>query len=132
MNSSIIKLAIANAEQSTHLFRIGAVIFKGKKIFSTGYNEVRTCSGIPARYRKHWKSLHAEQKAVLNAKRDVSNTEMLVIRLSKSGNLLLAKPCYHCTVTLDHVGVHTVYYSDTNGQIVKVRVQELMNEYLLP
>lgn len=129
MNKNVIKLAVEQAELSTHKYKIGAVVFKGKRIFGSGYNEVRTCSRMPAKYRKHKFSLHAEQKAVLNSHDNLDDAEILVVRLSKTGKLLLAKPCIHCCYTLEHVKIKYVYYSNDDGEIIRSKVSDLIDEY---
>ena len=64
INDSIIKTAIEEAKKSTCHPRIGAVIFKGKRILSKGFNDIRS-SSIPLKHRKWVESLHAEQSALL-------------------------------------------------------------------
>lgn len=118
MNVAILKLAIEQAEKSEHNYRVGAVIFKGKKIVGYGYNQVRSCSRIPERYRKHRNSVHAEQIAILNSKRDISGHDILVIRISRKGKLLLARPCEYCMASIDHVGIKNIYYSNELGELV--------------
>jgi deoxycytidylate deaminase len=120
VNKSILKLAIEEAEKSTHHFRVGAVVFKGKRIFSSGRNEIRSCSKMPDRFMKWNNSLHAEQKAILNARRDLNGYDMLVIRIGKSGSLLLAKPCEVCMRTIEYVGINNIFFSNNEGEIKKL------------
>lgn len=85
----ILNLCLKELKKSNNPnYKIGAVIFKGSRIISSGFNKFRS-SSIPLKYRKYEDSLHAEQSALLNADnwKLLKNSSILVIRLNKSGNL---------------------------------------------
>lgn len=116
--SHILKKAIEEANLSNHQHRIGAVIFKGKRIVSFAHNEVRS-NKIPNKWKNFYESSHAEAKAIIDAKKDLSGYSILVVRINKHGKMLNAKPCEFCMGFLNHVGISKIYYSDEN-QIYKL------------
>lgn len=117
MNVSIIKAAINEAEKSNCRFRIGCVIFKGKHIISKAHNEFRYKSNLHPKYKRFKFSLHAEQSAILNARKDLKRANILVVRLNNDGELLLAKPCKYCQAYIEKVGIRKVYYTNNIGEI---------------
>ncbi len=94
--------------------RVGAVIVKGNRVLSTGYNE-RRYSNIT----KH-STIHAEEAAVvalLKERRfsDLAGSSIYVTRYTAGGSIGLAKPCGRCSKLLRSVGVNRCYYSDNDG-----------------
>lgn len=124
MTSGILKLAIEEAERSDYRFRIGAVVFKGSRIMSSGHNGIRS-SRIHPLHKNYNNSLHAEQDAILNIKdwSTLKGCSILVIKISKSkGIMSMAKPCDMCQSLLRHVGIKTMYYSNELGEIVSEKL----------
>ena len=120
MNVRALSLALKEAEKSKERHKIGAVIFKGSKIISSGHNSLRGCSKIPEKYKRFPHSLHAEQCAILNTTPEkCKRASIIVVRINRKGNLLLAKPCKYCMASLDYVGIKHIYYSNNKGEIVK-------------
>ena len=117
----VLKRAIETAEKSTyHPFRVGAVIFKGNKIFAEGRNSIRCCRNLK---KKNWNSVHAEQHAILNmGETKCKGLSMLVIRLNLSDNIRLAKPCDMCQDLIKQVGIKRVFYSNGDGTILKMEL----------
>jgi deoxycytidylate deaminase len=99
--------------------KIGACIFKGSKIISTGKNYVRSCSRIKDIYLKHPYTLHAEQNAVINAPigKSLKGCSIFVIRLTPAGNLSMAMPCVYCMDTLRYKGIRKVFFTNYDGDI---------------
>ena len=48
-----------------------------------------------------------------------SKLKIIVVRQNKSGDLANSKPCKMCLDFIRHSGIKTVYYSDSNGNIIK-------------
>lgn len=122
MTPGIIKKCLEAIECSEYFpYHVGAVIFKGSKIYSFGWNDVRSCTGIHNRYKNFKESLHAEQMAVsrMSDKHMLKGMSILVMRQNISGTLSMAKPCEMCREMLDHFGIRWMYYSDRRGQIIK-------------
>lgn len=121
ITSGIIKRCIEEAEASTYRFKIGAVIFKGSRIISSGHNGIRSSANIKDKYKKYKNALHAEQAALLNIDwNKVKGCSILVMKVSLSKGILgMALPCEMCRTILNHVGIKHIYYSNEKGEIVK-------------
>lgn len=116
--SPILKAAIEEAELSTHQHKVAAVIFKGKRIISIAHNSVRA-NKIPHKFKNFLESTHAEAHAIIKARQNLKGYDILVIRINRTGNIALAKPCEFCQDFIDYVGIRSVYYSDNDGNIIK-------------
>ena len=112
MNSSLLKVATTIAEKSIYKQRIGAVIFNKNAILSTGYNKISTWScKLHPRFKRWPTSIHAEAAAILNARMNLKGCSIIVCRINPSGEYRLAKPCYHCQLYLNYLGIIKVYYT---------------------
>jgi deoxycytidylate deaminase len=119
----VMNTAKEEALKSAHKFKVGAVIFKGKQILSSGHNYgQRSAKKLHPRYQKWRYSIHAEIDSILSAKRDLKSSSILVVRLNNKGDLVLSKPCNFCTMYLEHVGVKNLYYSNNDGDIIWERI----------
>lgn len=121
ISSGIIKRCLEECEKSTYRFRIGAVIFKGSRIISSGHNGIRSVSQIKDKFKKYENSLHAEQAALISIDwNKVKGCSILVMKISPSkGTLSMALPCEMCRAILNHVGIKNIYYTNQKGEIVK-------------
>lgn len=116
----ILKKAIEEAEKSDMSYKMAAVIFKGNRLISYGHNSRGMCSKIHPKYRNIRDTTHAEQNAIVKSKKwnKLSGTSMLVIRITKGGNLSMALPCSMCMTMIGHVKIKNVYYSNHSGEII--------------
>jgi deoxycytidylate deaminase len=115
-----LRLAIKAANKSRFKQRLGATITKGKRILGVGHNEIN-------RNTKHWTqywegSIHAEEAAILQAVKqhgilELRGSVLHVVRLSKSSELVLAKPCKHCQALLQRFQIKKVLYSTKDGMV---------------
>lgn len=121
LTSGIINRAIEECRLSTFKVHLGAVVFKGKRIISSGHNGIRS-SSINNKYKNWLNALHAEQAALLGLDwNKLSGYSILVLRISKTKEILgNAKPCSMCQELIRTIGIKDVYYSDEFGQIVKL------------
>lgn len=122
LSTGIIKKAIKEAKKSDlPIFKIGAVIFKGNRIISSGYNKKGYPGKIHPKYRNKYDSIHAERSAIFNVKdwTKLKGTSILVIRVCRSGVLSMSYPCEMCMENLKYVGIKEVYYSNYDGEIIK-------------
>lgn len=116
------RIASKQAKKSQHRqHKLGAVIVKGGRILSTGYNSLRPSLELKT------ETLHAEAAAVLKllkARRlaDLSGAEMYVTRFTRGGRVGLACPCSDCRALLTSVGVRRVYYTTDTGDIGELRL----------
>lgn len=119
--SGIIKRCLEECEKSKYRFKIGAVIFKGSRIISSGHNGIRSTAQIKNKFKKYENSLHAEQAALMNINwNTVKGCSILVMKISPSKGIFgMALPCEMCRTILNHVGIKNIYYTNKNGEIVK-------------
>jgi len=94
--------------------RLGAVIVKGGRILSTGFNQRRPSSFL------RQETLHAEEAAILkllkeNRMADLAGSTLYVTRFTRGGSVGMAKPCSRCFDLCCSVGVRQIHYT-TNGQ----------------
>lgn len=120
MIDNIVKIAIKEAEKSNFKHRHGCVIFKGSKIISSGYNELRHCWKLDNKYKKWKNSLHAEQKTIIFSETSLKRCSLLVVRINKNGQLVNSQPCRICMGLIKDVGISKIYYSDKDGNIQKI------------
>lgn len=120
--NNVLKRAILEANKSTYEYRIGAVVFKGKRIFGSGHNGIRS-SSISMKYKNWEESLHAEQSALLNLDwSKLKGCSILVYRTNRSGKIGMAKPCPMCSKLIKYVGIKNIYYTNENGEIILEKV----------
>lgn len=88
-------------------YKLGAVISKGSRPISIGWNKLKT----HAKWEKAF-SLHAEMSALL-AKRfeDISGANIWIYRETSDGIPALAKPCKLCMAAIEEAGIKRIYYS---------------------
>ena len=116
-----IKLAISEAEKSTHRQRVGAIIFKGKRIISKGHNyPERMVRSVNKKFIRWPHSIHAEMAVILSSRCDLRGMSMLIVRINKKGELRYAEPCNFCKAYIEHVFLKKVFYSDSNKGIIEL------------
>lgn len=104
----------ANKASKALRHRLGAVIVKGGRVLSTGFNEVRYTKEL----RKP--TLHAEEAAILKimkARRhgDLVGADIYISRVCPSGRVGLAKPCRSCSDLIRASGLAGVFYTTDEG-----------------
>ena len=125
MHLGILKQALKECEKSDmHPFRVGAVIFHGKRIMAYGHNKKQFPGSIHPKYRNEYPSLHAEQDAILKIQdwSKLSGVSMLIVRTNANGNISMAKPCEMCMSMIKHVGIKTIYYTNYESEIQKQKI----------
>ena len=114
------------------MFYKGNVISKKARILSYGTNKMGDSAGLHP-------GIHAEHDAIrkllpLKRKKRLENINILVIRLSGKNKLQSSKPCINCINTMKTLPIklgykiQDVYYSDSDGTIVKTNLRNLENE----
>ena len=83
--------------------QVGAVITKGNRVISLGFNGypsgVSDSAGQDSREVKLLKTIHAEENAILHAKRDLAGCEIFVTHF----------PCPTCAAKIIQTGIANVY-----------------------
>jgi hypothetical protein len=81
---------------------------------------------------KHMPSKHAEVDAITKVKywkNRPKNIDLLVVRLTKSGQLAESRPCFDCIEFIEKTGINVknVYYSTCDRVIVKENFKHMKN-----
>jgi deoxycytidylate deaminase len=96
-------------------FHFGAVIFNGSEVVSTGWCQ---CKSHPRqahfmKYAKPYKQqnswLHAEIHALVAAKRDCTNNDIVIARWAQ-GRLKNSFPCSACLQALSYGGIRKIWF----------------------
>jgi len=127
------------ASQSRRRSRMGAVMFNKRRIFGAGFN--RDGKYVKGRFMigaHAEKDVYAKTMFQRSQKGRGSNIsyDLLVIRMgriSPTGNQTLksSKPCHHCIQFIKNLpGIRNVYYSDTDGEIVRESAREIQNDHM--
>ena len=91
--------------------KLGAVITRGNRIISLGYNKNKTHT----KSNHNWKRLHAEISAIIKATEDLNNCSIYIYRQKKDGSLGMARPCVTCMLAIKESGIKKICYSTENG-----------------
>ena len=101
--------------------RVGAVILDKKgRVISSGFNKRKT-HPLQVHYGSIKKPyLHAEMSALVNARK--KGHTIVVARITKNGDLGLAKPCPVCAAAIADAGIKRVIYTVNNDTYVTVEM----------
>ncbi len=127
--NKFLKLAEAFAkehEYNAYLdYRLCAIIVKGGKVISVGFNH-HGCTGLTRRYRnkEHVISTHAEVEAVQIARKKtrLEGSKIYVVRIRKDGTFGNAQPCDMCMSILWNYGVSKCIYTIDNNSEGRMKV----------
>lgn len=97
-------------------WRLGAVIVRGGKIISSGYNRYSAkMEKFSRKYNlRHLFSLHAEMDAILNAAGNIDDAIMFIAGIKHNGNEVYCRPCYNCLKIIRHTKIRAIYYQAKN------------------
>lgn len=113
-HTPMLNRALKEATKSNYKHQLGALIVKGGRLLSTGYNRIGDNSSL---IKQKWEgSIHAEQDAIVKLLKQ-GRAEQLngsVLFVARMGNKL-AKPCPCCLSLIKSVGIKRVVYSDQDG-----------------
>lgn len=108
-----LQLALTVSKQSDFKIKVGCVICRNGTPISVGYNHFYS-----DRHFCYSKSttIHAEAMAIKNCSlKQLNGAVIYVARMSKNGELAMARPCPQCLVLLQKVGVKKMTYSIRGG-----------------
>lgn len=105
---TIAKRLSKHSDYETH--RLGAVIVYGNKILGMGFNKRKT----HPRSKTRFQNCHAELCAILNAREDLSNSELYVYREHQNGSVAMSRPCQACMTVISEAGIKKIHYTDYN------------------
>lgn len=99
------RIAMIASRKSTSRFKIGAAVFRNRKLISIGFNKMdKSHPGMG-----HLKRIHAEFDAVMNI--DVRGCDIFIYRETKAGIPVLSEPCEFCGPLLRTLGIRRVYHT---------------------
>jgi deoxycytidylate deaminase len=114
-------------------YRLCAVIVRGGRILSTGFNR-RSTNAFVEHYtdlvrgtgRGFSLSTHAEMDAVLSArdKIDLRGCKIFVARLRADGSIGLARPCEICFRVLQAYSINKAYYTINNHEYGVMKITQ--------
>lgn len=108
----IVDLAIQESRLSDYEYKIGAVIWRKKSVISSGHNyPLRSARHLHPKFQKWPGSIHAEADAILRAKTDLTDCNLLVVRTNNHGDFRNSKPCKWCMAFIIHSGIKNIFYS---------------------
>jgi deoxycytidylate deaminase len=93
---------------SDHRYKVGCVIVVHSRPVSVGWNVIKT---HPTYTSEKHPSIHAEVKAVITSRCDITGGIAYVYRETRDGKPAIARPCDFCYSVLLEAGIKTVYYS---------------------
>lgn len=105
----IARKAAYNSDYDQH--KMGAVIARGNKLISIGFNKKRTHPLSRGRFN----NIHCELSAIINAQGDTRGAEIYIYRETKQGQKAMARPCPHCQNLIREFGLKVSYYTVDNG-----------------
>lgn len=107
------KIATHVAKESSMMrHQLGAVLFD-KSQYVTGFNRVYGGCQVQNKYTPY--SEHAEAAVINRALHigiDMEHSVLVVVRVNKSGQLMLARPCTNCTKLINSMNIPYIYYSN--------------------
>lgn len=102
------------AQQSTCRQKHGVVVAKGNRVVAVAVNTYRNhpCNVTDPKTESTY---HAERNALWQIfpddNLDYGKLTLYSVRINRSGQMVLAKPCKRCQELIDNVGIKTVYHS---------------------
>lgn len=103
--SKFVDIAVAAALRAEGDFRHGAVLMRGGRVLSRASNKH---SGD----NRTRLSTHAEENALRHVRRcDAVGATMIVVRVNRTGDTRMSRPCPRCARLSSKLGVRVVYFS---------------------
>lgn len=98
-----------------------AFLVKKNKIIKIGWNRKRTHPEISKHpYHDGYVGTHAELDVILKSGLDdLEDHSIIVLRIDRNGKLNNSKPCSGCLSVLNQFNVKNIFYSNSEGNIVK-------------
>ena len=127
MNQQLIKRTVELAHamtptvrelRTTHI----SFLIKSGKIVHIGWNRDKTHpQNLNFPYKTGTHGIHSELNVCLKSgKDDLSGHEIIIIRVDRNNKLAMSKPCVGCASVLKQFGIKDVWYSNKDGEIVKI------------
>ena len=109
------RLAKLASYHSDYSIKIGAVIYKGNRVVSFGFNYLKSHPIFANKFA----SIHSEISAILKAKTDLTGCHIYVFREYKNKKFALALPCKECMKAIIEAGITRIYYTTSDDSYYK-------------
>lgn len=114
-----LRTATKAARCSANNHRVGAALFKGRRLIAVGWNTLKTHPDSETFNQLQ----HAEFSCLMGQyKYDLVGALLYVVRLTRGGKPGISKPCAPCMDWIRACGLRKVIYLDHNGEPVEERV----------
>ena len=123
LKTNLIELAKIEALKSEYMHKVGAVLFKGRRIISKGCNSTQYLGWAKKYFNKDIiPTRHAEFMVCNNITREeLIGSSLVIVRVGYKGVFLSAKPCPACIAFLKEKRISEVFYTNYNGEFVCVK-----------
>jgi deoxycytidylate deaminase len=115
---SILRQIKREASKATMRYQLGAVVVRGGRIISTGYNQHRHVD-LPAAWSKREDTICAERDALRKCLHKAKGATVYVGKHTPGGRMRMARPCAACVAMMRDAGIKKIYYTDSNGNLVR-------------
>lgn len=110
---------------SFYSHRVGAVIFKGRRLISTGFNKKKT-HPLLEELEADCYSQHAEFDAILKFLQtqdpsQITDAILFVARLTRTDRVSFSRPCEACQEVIEKFGLKRVYFTNYHGDMEELK-----------
>ena len=117
--NGVLDLAVSQAMKSPMQHMHGAVIWKKGKIIGAGYNYH---FAAPTKSQRKI-SIHSEKDCLNGLRGDqIYGSDILAVRVTKTGQLSHGAPCKGCRKLLRRKGVRKIWWFDNEGELTYTRL----------
>lgn len=107
-------LCPGNGGNGGNRFRLGATLIRKKEILAVKNNSAKTHPKLLPFYK--FPFLHSESNAIISYGLDnCEDTILYVLRILKTNELAMAKPCNSCMLLIKHCKIKQVYFTTGEG-----------------
>lgn len=120
---NILEVLANEAKKSNMKSLHAAGLVKNGKLLEKGHNSHRELIGGNA-----VNSTHAEISVIhklLKTQKKI-DADLWVIRVTKEGELVNSEPCLSCIVALKKYNIKRVFYSDSEGDIICIKLNDII------
>ena len=127
------KLRVKMLEQRHSGFNMGAVVLDKKGcVLNYGFNSyVKTHTRMlyNPMYNCEQIFVHAECDAIYGVNYKVEPHTIIVCRLNRRGEYMIAKPCQGCYLEIKKANIKKIYYTNENGELTLIDSRLTVEEY---
>ncbi len=111
----MLTISLQMAAMADHAnWRLGAVVVKGGSYLGAGWNKAKNNPTLVSKEHIRHCAVHAEADALSGVSNAVGAT-IYVARITRGGDIGIARPCEQCQELIQAAGVNKVYYTSDTG-----------------